>query len=222
MWLAKESTEDLWESETSMCTLLNRIAQQVPTSVLQRPEFFFLCYLSAEIRRDSIGANTDLYRCNIFRQECDALLSLDIILPDCFYFPPKELEYNGMEYASISHDFSALSRGAIQKASRHSVLVRAALLRSGLQVAKALIEDGQWSVGYADLHACFESTLYSLARDGIIGAFRIAARETVFKFSEDKLMDCPWYTIKMADHFYGGDGNKINRAHHKERPLQHR
>jgi hypothetical protein len=206
-WPATESTEDLWESETSMGTLFNRIAQQVPTSVLQRPEFFFLCYLSAENRRDSIGANTDLHRCNIFRKECDALLSLDIILPDCFYFPPKKLEYNGMEYVSISREFSALSRGAIRKASRHSALVRAALLRSGLQVAEALMGDGQWSVGSADLHACFESTSYSLARDGIIDAFRIAARETVFKFPEDKLMDCLWYTIEMADRIYGRMAN---------------
>jgi hypothetical protein len=67
--------------------------------------------------------------------------------------------------------------------------------------------DEQWSVGSADLHACFESTSYSLARDGIIDAFRIAARETVFKFPEDKLMDCLWYTIEMADRIYGRMAN---------------
>ena len=90
VWPATESTEDLWESETSMGTLFNRIAQQVPTTVLQRPEFFFLCYLSAENRRDNIGANTDHYRRNIFRKECDAPSCLwTLFCLTAFTFHPK-------------------------------------------------------------------------------------------------------------------------------------
>jgi protein tyrosine phosphatase len=42
-------------------------------------------------------------------------LSLDIILPDCFYFPPEELEYIGMEYVSISQNSPLYLAGQSKK-----------------------------------------------------------------------------------------------------------
>ena len=110
---------------------------------------------------------------NIFRQEKCALKSLHI-LPDCFYFP-----HEG--------EVRTLSRGAIRKACRYVTMVFTAHLgeKAGTPVK--------------DRYGCYLLTGSLLAQEGIIDAFRVAAREYIFFVSE--LRGCFRETINKADNF---------------------
>jgi hypothetical protein len=175
----------MWDTDEAFGDLFSRIADHVPPSILE--QFDVLRSISEDMK------DAGLCRRSIFRQECDTLLSLTNF-PAMFYFPPMSIDYS----------ISALSRGAIRKASRHVALVRAAFLVNGLETAEALMHGGMQcnnnrvSANHK-FHECIVSTALGLARDGIIDAFRIVAREAVFKFPDDELRDCFWYTIHEAD-----------------------
>jgi len=175
----------MWDTDEAFGDLFSRIADNVPPSILE--QFDVLRSISKDLK------DAGLCRRSIFRQECDTLLSLTNF-PAMFYFPPMPIDYR----------ISSISRGAIRKASRHVALVRAAFLVNGLETAEALMHGGmQCNNNRASanhkFHECIVSTALGLARDGTIDAFRIVAREAVFKFPDDELRDCFWYTIHEAD-----------------------
>ena len=206
----------MWDTEEGFGDLFLRIADQVPPSVLE--QFDVLKSISEDMK------NTGFCRQSIFRRECDALLSLTNF-PAMFYFPPgncwdRSMDsdsdyddcYRKRKCTTITRAFTAVSRGAIRKASRHVALVRAAFLVKGFETAEALMHSGmEYNDDQANasikFHECIVNTAWGLARDGIIDAFRIVAREAVLKFPDDELRDCFWYTIQMADDIYERRGS---------------
>lgn len=219
--MSTRTPRDLWDTYDGFGSLFKRVTDQVPLSVLE--QYNMLRFISEDMK------NNGLCRQSIFRQD----------FPAMFYFPTGELSWEDMDGESDydnDHNvdnfdirrISALSCGAIQKASRHVAMVRAAFLMKGFETAEALIMHGgmQYKEYQANakikFHECIESTAYGLAQDGIIDAFRIVARDAVLKFPGDELRYCFWYTIKMADNCCNSNGNEINREIHGERPLQHR
>ena len=201
-----------WDTNKRRGSLFGRIADQIPLSVLE--QFDVLSSISEDIK------DAGLCRRSIFSQECDNLLSLTNF-PAMFYFPSGDLSWDRSLGSDSDNDddhdvdrISCLSRGAIRKASRYAAMVRAAFLMKGFETAEALmhgssgsryltgiqcdIDRANASIKFDD---CIKSTVMGLARDGIVDAFRIVAREAVLKFPDDELRDCFWYTIIMAGYY---------------------
>jgi hypothetical protein len=196
-----------WDTNKRKGSLFGRIADHIPLSVLE--QFNVLSSISEDIK------DAGLCRRSIFSQECDNLLSLSNF-PAIFYFPSRDLSWDRSLGSDSDYDddrdvdrISSLSRGAIRKASRHVAMVRAAFLLKGFETAEALMQSGlqglQCDIDRANasikFDECIKSTAWGLARDGIVDAFSIVAREAVFKFPDDELRDCFWYTINMAGYY---------------------
>ena len=126
---------------------------------------------------------------DIFRREKDAILSLRI-LHNCFY---------SLNQGAVN----TMPRGLIRKACRYVTIVCSArLFRIGYEVL--------------DPNGCYELTGSLLAQEGIIDAFRVAAREYIFMMP--KLMGCFRHTINKASYWHTINGaSNVNgrvRVHH--------
>ena len=126
-------------------------------------------------------------RRHIFRQELVVLWSIDI-LPLCFYFSPED------EFGSI------LSLGEIRKACNYSTMVWGDLLQMGFEADNETPESNPLSVG--PFPCPFMNSAFRIAQDGLIDAFRIAARECHNEKGRDEnVMAALWDVIKSADEF---------------------